>query len=225
MKNKYKNIKVALLIITLYLLTSIIQIIPFIILNINVDKLSNTFKIIYTISYEILFIFIIFKIYQKELTNSFKLFFKNIGEYFFKYIPYWFLLIFLMYISNFIIYYFTNGIAKNEEQIRKIADHYPIYILILTILIAPVLEELIFRKCIRKIFQKRNIYIFVSGLFFGLMHIIGNTSTPSDILYIIPYSIPGFIFAYIYTESDNIFSTIGLHMMHNTILIVIQLLT
>ena len=54
------------------------------------------------------------------------------------------------------------------------------------------------------------------------MHIFGNVSNLYDVLYIIPYSIPGFIFAYIYTESDNIFSSMGLHFMHNLILISLQ---
>ena len=45
------------------------------------------------------------------------------------------------------------------------------------------------------------------------------------LLYIIPYSIPGLIFAYILTKTDNVLVTAGIHTFHNGILMSIQFLT
>ena len=45
-----------------------------------------------------------------------------------------------------------------------------------------------------------------------------------DILYLIPYSALGISFAYILQKTDNIFVTIGLHFMHNGILMALQVL-
>ena len=55
-------------------------------------------------------------------------------------------------------------------------------------------------------FAKTDIlFIFFSGFMFGLMHIVGNFNNITDLLFLIPYSIPGFIFAYCYKKSNNIF--------------------
>jgi membrane protease YdiL (CAAX protease family) len=46
----------------------------------------------------------------------------------------------------------------------------------------------------------------------------------TDLLFIIPYSIPGFIFAYVYTKSKNICIPISLHFIHNGIMMSLQIL-
>ena len=48
------------------------------------------------------------------------------------------------------------------------------------------------------------------------MHIIGSASSLIDVLFIIPYSSLGLAFAYTYYKTDNIFSTISMHLIHNT---------
>ena len=63
----------------------------------------------------------------------------------------------------------------------------------------------------------------MSGLIFGALHLTVATSL-KELLFIIPYSIPGFIFAYTLTKSKNIFVPISLHTMHNTLMILLQLL-
>ena len=224
MNNKAKNIFTAIGIIICYLLLDIIGILPLIILNVNTEKLSTLFKMIYIIAYEGAFLFMIYSIYKKDINKNFTELKGNFHEVITKYIPYWFLMIILMYITNIILYIVTGGIAQNEENVRTLIDNYPIFTIILSVLIAPATEELIFRKCIRKMFTNDKAFMIVSGLFFGLMHILFHISAPIQTLYIISYAIPGFIFAYIYTKSNNIFSSIGIHTFHNFILVMIQIL-
>ena len=64
----------------------------------------------------------------------------------------------------------------------------------------------------------------MSGLIFGSMHVIGNFNSLIDLLFIIPYSIPGFMFAYIYKKTNNICVPIGMHCMHNSIMILLQII-
>ena len=56
------------------------------------------------------------------------------------------------------------------------------------------------------------------------MHVISTLENLVDLLFIIPYSIPGFIFAYIYSKSKNIFVPISLHFIHNGIMMSLQIL-
>ena len=68
------------------------------------------------------------------------------------------------------------------------------------------------------------IFILLSGLVFGSMHVIGSCEHLIDLLFIIPYSIPGFIFAYVYTKSKNLCVPISLHFIHNGIMMSLQIL-
>ena len=67
------------------------------------------------------------------------------------------------------------------------------------------------------------IYILTSGLVFGSLHVIGSLKNLYELVYIIPYSIPGFIFAYVYIKSKNIMVPITLHFIHNGILMSLQI--
>lgn len=199
--------------------------------GINYNNLSITLKSIYLIIYEISLTLIIIYIYRKDIIPNFKEFIKNNIKYFKQYIKYWFIMLVLMIGSNLIVTMFTQSdIANNQQTIVDTLKVAPIYTFIVTVFVAPILEELVFRLSFRKIFPHTNIlFIFFSGLIFGGMHVISSYEHLSDLLFIIPYSIPGFIFAYVYTKSKNICVPISLHFIHNGIMmmlnIVLMLLT
>lgn len=195
-------------------------------IGINYDKLSLVVKSIYLICYEIGLTFIIIYIYRKEFIGDLKNFIKNNVLYFKKYIKYWFIMLILMIISNIIVTRFTTTqIANNQTDIIEMLNFAPIYTFILTVLVAPFLEELVFRLSFRKIFAHTDfLFILFSGLIFGSMHVIGNFKYLTDLLFIIPYSIPGFIFAYCYAKSKNICVPISLHFIHNGIMMCLQII-
>ena len=150
---------------------------------------------------------------------------KNHKTYFQKYFKYWFLLLGLMMISNlFITLFTTNDIANNEQAVRETFEIAPIYMFISSVFIAPFLEEFVFRKGIRNIFSNNICFILCSGLLFGGMHVITSFTEYSELLYVIPYSIPGFIFAYLLVKTDNILVPASMHFMHNGILMSLQML-
>ena len=223
---KLKNMFIGFGVLFLYLIISALPYDFIGLFGINFNDLNIIFKQIYLILYEICLTLIIIYIYRKDFIPNFKNFIKNINLYLKKYIRYWFLMLGLMVLSNFIITMFTTTItSQNQQTIVETLGKAPIYTFIITVFIAPILEELVFRLSFRKIFANTDIlFIFFSGLFFGGMHVLGSLEHLVDLLFIIPYSIPGFIFAYLYTKSKNIFVPISLHFIHNGIMMILQLL-
>lgn len=221
MKQDLKNAITGIFVLIFYLLSNFNSSLILNILKINYNNLSTFNKIIYNISFELILIIIIIFIYRKTIINDLKNL-KNI--HFSNYIRYWFISLGLMLISNIIITMITNiNTSSNQDIIVDTFSKAPIYTIILTVLFAPILEELVFRLSFRKMFKTDIIFIITSGLFFGFMHII-NSNSLLELLYIIPYSIPGIIFAYTLKKSDNIFVPIGLHFMHNTLMILLQII-
>lgn len=225
-KKDLKNMILGFGVIALYLVASLFSLNILSIFNINYNNFSLLGKTIYAISYEALLTSIIIYIYRKDFIPNLKQFIKNNSEYFKKYIKYWFLTVILMILSNSIVTMFTKAnIATNQEIIVNTLKKAPIYIFITTVFIAPILEELVFRLSFRKIFSHSNfLFILFSGFIFGSMHVIGSLSNITDLLFIIPYSIPGFIFAYTYTKSENICVPISLHFIHNGVSMCLQII-
>ena len=88
---------------------------------------------------------------------------------------------------------------------------------------APITEELIFRKSIKDFISNKWLYVIVSGLLFGGVHVISSLGSDWGFLYLIPYCSLGMVFAHLYYETDNIFSTITIHSIHNTLAILLYL--
>lgn len=219
-----KRITKAVLTIVFYFIVSIYKYEFSYLLGIDLKKLDIFSLSTYLIIYETLTLAVVIYVYKDELITSFNDFKCNIKKYFNTYFKYWILILLLMFISNTIITNFTTSeVATNQEIILADLKIAPIYILFSTILIAPLLEELIFRFCIKKIIPKPSIiYIIISGVLFGSMHVILTMENIADLLFIIPYSIPGIVFAYLYNKTENIFIPAGIHFMHNGVLMILQ---
>lgn len=220
----YKFGKGISVICTYFILNELLTL-PFLLVRINYETIPLVIKVIYTIVYEIMMIGIIFLILKNEIKKALNDIKKNHINYFSKYIKYWFLALIIMFASNLIITFISKGgIAGNEETIRTMFSKTPIYIFISSVFFAPLLEELVFRQGFRNIFSNDILFIIISGLVFGGLHVVGNIKAWYDILYLIPYCTPGFIFAYILTKTNNIFVPMGLHFLHNGIIISLQIL-
>lgn len=121
-----------------------------------------------------------------------------------------------MVISNLLILMFTDaGLANNEVTVRQLVSKYPAYIFSVCIY-APLSEELIFRHSFKEVFKKKYVYILASGFIFGALHVISSINTWQDWLHLIPYCSLGIAFSSLYYKTDNIFSTITMHALHNT---------
>ena len=212
-------------IIFTYFFGIIIQSVPLYLINPDVSKIPFTIKVIYLLLFEIAQISFIIYLIKDKIKKDFKDLKKNHKEYFSNNLKYYLIGIILMMISNIIISFLNSGnIAGNEEAVREIFSTAPIYMYISAVFLAPLLEELVFRQGIRNIFTNDKLFIIASGLIFGGLHVIGNVSSFIDLLYLIPYSIPGFAFAYILTKTNNIFIPIGFHFLHNGVTMSLQVI-
>lgn len=128
----------------------------------------------------------------------------------------------VMYIGNLVGTALSAGVAaaKGEELINPLVDILTgsnIYIKLAVVgLIAPILEELVFRKFLldRIRVYGEGMAILVSGLAFGLIH--GN-------LFQFFYAFGvGALFAYIYLRTGKIRYTIILHAIINTVSVILS---
>ena len=202
-------------VLALFLLFFTISSIPISIFNIDIDKLSNFEIVLYSFCCNIIYLIIIVICYFKTLKNDFKPFFKNFLKNFEDAFKYYFLGLVIMVICNLIITLLLGGgVGENEEVVRSYIYIAPLLMLLEVSIYAPFAEELLFRKSIREVITNKWLYVFVSGFIFGALHVSGNTLF--DLLYLIPYCSLGFAFSYIYAKSNNIYSTISIHAVHNT---------
>jgi len=220
-----KNITIGISVILFFFIVNSIAILPFEILNIDYNKLPMYIKTIYLVFYDITIITVLFLIYLKRIKNDFTDFKKNNIYYLENYIKYWFIALGLMILSNALIMFFTDSIAGNQEAINELFNKNPFYIFFSAVLIAPITEEIVFRLSFRYIFKNDWLFIIMSGLSFGFIHILSAESILNELIFLIPYSIPGMIFAYVLVKSKNIFVPIGLHFIHNGFLMSLKVLS
>lgn len=226
MKNKIINkILMILKSISIILLLLLSSSIFFSILGINPNNISDKTYTLYLALSELLLMIILFIIYRKTITEDFKKFKEDINGNLELAFRYWAIGFSIMLISNlFISLILGKTISGNEEVVRSYIDSSPLLMAISTVIFAPINEELTFRKSIRDALKNKWVYALTSGIIFGGLHIISYINTPLDLIYLLPYSSLGISFALLYYKTNNIFSSISMHTMHNLLSIIIYLL-
>lgn len=216
-----KDAKKIIINIFMFLFYFIYQLITIAIINVFKIKINNNFeKGLYLLITSLIYMFIVIFVYKKELKSDIKNF--NIKTII-KYIPIYLIGILLMSISSYIASSITGSqSSQNETTVRQYIKMFPIYMSFSTVIYAPFVEEITFRKTFKNIINDKVLFILISGIIFGLVHISITNNTYNELLMIIPYIIMGIDFSYIYYKSNNIFTTITLHSIHNFILLLIQ---
>lgn len=210
--------------ILLLLFWSYIPMIFLAIFGIDYTKFSEFGKIIYMLISDILLLFIFIKLYYQSIKKDWIDFRKNHKNYLKTAFSYWFIGITIMIISNYFIYGITNGeISANEEAVRSIIQLAPWYMAFELVIFAPVTEEIVFRRSIRDIVKNPYIYAILSGFIFGGLHVISSLDSAINLLFLIPYCSLGIAFAFIYSKTNNIFSTISIHAFHNSFALILYL--
>ncbi|TFJ91524.1 CPBP family intramembrane glutamic endopeptidase [Lentibacillus salicampi] len=131
--------------------------------------------------------------------------------------------LFMAYAANYIassIETFVLGISPGSENTQMIMDltrSVPLF-MVITAIIAPILEEIIFRKIIfGELYKRMNFFLaaLLSALAFGLIHM-----EPEHILV---YASMGFVFAFLYVKTKRIIVPIIAHMVMNSVSVIVQL--
>lgn len=179
---------------------------------------------------ELILFVVVMLLYNKEFKKDYKIFKLNFKDNIIKIISYFALFMGLKIgtalISSILSFAlnFTLGESENQEAVMKLVSAEPLLMIINTCILAPFVEEGIFRLSIRKVFSNKYLFILVSGLFFGMMHIFP-TDLPTSLalIYSITYVAMGFYLAYIYTETENIWFVIFIHALNNLLSMIISL--
>ncbi|OZU87361.1 CPBP family intramembrane metalloprotease [Virgibacillus indicus] len=126
--------------------------------------------------------------------------------------------------------YFSQGIAamieiellgidpgsENTQLIMDITRATPLF-MIIPMFIAPILEEIIFRKIIfGSLYKKMNFFFaaLLSSFIFGIIH--------GEPLHILIYASMGFVFAFLYVKTKRIIVPIIVHMALNSLVVLVQ---
>ncbi len=222
-KNKIIILKSLICFIAYFFINDIISLVLDNIIFSFVKLEGIAFQIYHILTY-LIFPTILFIMFKDELISSLKLMKRKLRDYLPYLITPYIIGFIVMIISNmFIIYILNMGQATNEVQLNNLYDIYPVYIIVATCFLGPFIEEMVFRFALRKIIRNDKAFIILSGLLFGMLHVVFNMNSAIDLLYVIPYGSLGCAFAYMYVKTDNIWNTIGIHTLHNTALSILKM--
>ena len=200
-----------------------LQLIPIKLLNMDIHSISDKMAVLLSAFSSICLAMIFFFIYRKDLKKEFKKFIKDPLEKLDIGMKYWMIGLVIMMVSNLILtYVLKSGGANNENIVQGMLKTFPLLMIIIAGFLAPFTEEIVFRKTLKDIFKNKWIFAFLSFLMFGGAHVIDSAKTFIDILYIIPYGALGGAFALAYYDTDTIFTSMTMHMIHNLILCIIS---
>lgn len=193
-----------------------LQLIPIKLFNLDYKNADSRLLVLLSAFSSICLAFIFYFIYRRDLRKEFKKFKKDIMGNLDIGIKYWAIGLVIMMISNlFLTYVLNSGGANNENAVQNLIKGLPWLMVIVAGVIAPFNEEIVFRKTLKDVFKNKWVFATLSFILFGGAHVIGDAKNIIDLLYIIPYGSLGGAFALAYHDTDTIFTSLTLHMVHN----------
>lgn len=194
-------------------------------IGVDFKKIPRTPRILIFTLTDFIYVLIILFMYRKEIINGIKELKKNFLENSLISMKCWLIGCIIMTISSILISHITKqNVSNNEQLVRSSITLAPFYMLFTCSIVAPIFEEMVFRRSLRGFIKNKWLFIILSGTLFGLLHVIGSYNSPLDFLYVIPYGSMGCCFAYLYATTGNISLPIIVHMIHNTILVSSQII-
>lgn len=222
-KERVIEICKGLLTFLIFYFSSYLQVIPIALFNIDVNNYTASDLAIVNTFTDLILVLILIILYFKELKKEFKTFKKNWKLNMDTAFKYWFIGLMIMCISNIAIGLITDlSTSSNEQAVQTLVSSTPYLMLFTAGILAPIAEELTFRKGVSKIFKNKWVYATASGLIFGLLHVIGSGNI-LEYLYVIPYGSLGFFFALTYYDTKSIYPSIIMHAIHNSALILLSI--
>ena len=152
----------------------------------------------------------------KVFRTNFKAYFQNligtVGKFYLVYLG----------ISLIVVFLGRMDTSANQSAIEELPLWYSAP---LAILYAPLVEETLFRGCIRRFIKNDKFFIVVSAVAFGLIHtMFSEASLYTALVQAIPYATLGGFLAYLYTKTNNICTNMAFHFFQNSIAMIITIL-
>lgn len=209
--------------IILYFFSSLFKLIPITLFKIDYKNMSGNTSIILSIFSNIVLIFIFYFFYKKDLITDFKKF-KNDDKRkkIFDSILLWIIGLIIMFASTWIASLLGIDESSNNLAVKNMFTSNPILAGITVIFLTPIIEEIVFRLSFRKVIPNGILFVIISGLVFGSLHILSITNI-NELFFLIPYCSLGIILSYIYYKGDSIYYTFIIHILHNLLIALLVL--
>ena len=114
-----------------------------------------------------------------------------------------------------------NGTSVNQEELNTMPAA---TVAIMAMLYAPLMEETVYRGLLRWAIRGSAMFIIVSALIFGYIHVMDSGSDLHQWLFILQYAVLGGYDAYLYVKTNNIFTGILNHFLLNSTMAVLAAL-
>lgn len=213
-------------VIALFFLSSFVQIIPISLFHITSSNLTPAVETYLTLFSDTFLAIVLIYLYYDDLKKGILELKKNFNQLFDVSFRYWFLGFLGMMGSNLLIQLVApQAVAGNEQAVQGMIDVSPWIMLICAGILAPIIEEITFRKAFQDIFRSPTFFVLASGIVFGSLHVVFAWESFYDFLYILPYASLGTSFAYMLHKTKNITSSIMMHILHNSMIILLSILT
>lgn len=184
--------------------------------------MTNKTDISYLISYIIATLVLIILNY-KYLSIDFKNIKKDYKKVLINVILFTILFTILVNVSNYLLYNLSGSIADREMTNETLVLSSPLLMFITIGIISPIFEELTLRYPYRNININKYVKLLIMTICFVILHLT-TINNIYDILYIIPYLLLNLEFGYSYFKSNNIYGSILIHILNNSIVIISLLL-
>lgn len=187
------------------------------------ENVSDTVGMIIDILMEVVLFVMSIVIFKDVLKNDIKIFKENKKEYKNYILPRFAIYVVIFIILNFCAMSITGGQSANQKNLQELLTIWEQ--VLLSIIWAPIVEEVVFRGCIRRFIKNDIIFIIISAILFGLPHVISEQNIINALVNLVPYAFMGGFFAYMYAKTKNIFTNIFCHALWNSICVVMLLLS
>ena len=232
MKDNVKNIFKLIISFVLFFNLSLVIAYIFKLVGINYSDFNYIDYACLNTFIELIMFVVVILFYKKYLKKDLVLFKLNKKDYIKKIISYFLIFLVVKYgialFSSLLLVMLGSDLvtSENQETVVTLAKTLPFMMMISTSLLAPFVEEGIFRLGIKKVINNKYLFILVSGLIFGFMHIFP-TELPIYVALIesLNYVTMGLLLAYIYNETDNIYVVVIIHALNNLLSMLMILAT
>ena len=133
-------------------------------------------------------------------------------------------------IAILIDYLFGLGIPESDNQstiVSLLISDARIPMILSTVLFAPIVEEMIYRKAIFSVMRQFNLPLayVTSIVLFSLPHMLSSSSSVGIwFLQLVPYALCGGLLCFVYHISGyNVYASIAAHMLNNLIAVILVL--
>lgn len=114
---------------------------------------------------------------------------------------------------DLIVSYLAASLSKVSNDDGTI-EYYSVFLLILgVVIIAPILEEIVFRGLMRQLIFNKYCYIVISSLLFSIIH------SPENSYLFLGFFISGVLFSSSYIKTNNLVIPTCIHLINNLIAI------